>query len=429
MIENRRGLTIFSHAMLIMGIMVILFPLYVAFVAATLDNKAVFETPMTLVPGSQLLENMKYIWVNGVGVNSAPFWLMMLNSFIMAFGITVGKITVSMLSAFAIVWFRFPLRNLFFWMIFITLMLPVEVRIFPTVEVIANLKMLDSYAGLTLPLMASATATFLFRQFFMTLPDELIEAAKTAAASGKYIMDYEADEAGNIFAGLSNASDPWYTVKNDAWVVNTNGSGSQAFAETFQELIDNKATLTNPRWVPSFDASLQDGTLIGNIGAAWEAPLFKDSAGDTGKGDWRVTQIGDWFGNGTSTGPDGGSGVAVLKGCEHKAEAMEFLDWFNTQVEDLTSQGLIVAANTETAKTPESWNEFYGGQDVMKEFATANDNMVAFNYMPGYSAVSAAMQEAADKAADGSGKVADVFPVAQQTSIDTLKNYGLSVAK
>lgn len=117
MIENRRGLTIFSHAMLIMGIMVILFPLYVAFVAATLDNKAVFETPMTLVPGTQLLENMKYIWVNGVGVNSAPFWLMMLNSFIMAFSITVGKITVSMLSAFAIVWFRFPLRNLFFWMI------------------------------------------------------------------------------------------------------------------------------------------------------------------------------------------------------------------------------------------------------------------------------------------------------------------------
>lgn len=178
MIENRRGLTIFSHTMLITGIAVILFPLYVAFVAATLDNKSVFETPMTLIPGGHLLENMKTIWVNGVGVNSAPFWLMMLNSFIMAFAITVGKIVVSMLSAFAIVWFRFPLRNLFFWMIFITLMLPVEVRIFPTVEVIANLNMLDSYAGLTLPLMASATATFLFRQFFMTLPDELIEAAR-----------------------------------------------------------------------------------------------------------------------------------------------------------------------------------------------------------------------------------------------------------
>ena len=183
MIENRRGLTIFSHTMLILGIAVILFPLYVAFVAATLDNQSVFETPMTLIPGGHLLENMKTIWVNGVGVNSAPFWLMMLNSFIMAFAITVGKIVVSMLSAFAIVWFRFPLRNLFFWLIFITLMLPVEVRIFPTVEVIANLNMLDSYAGLTLPLMASATATFLFRQFFMTLPDELIEAARIDGAS------------------------------------------------------------------------------------------------------------------------------------------------------------------------------------------------------------------------------------------------------
>jgi sn-glycerol 3-phosphate transport system permease protein len=124
MIENRRGLTIFSHTMLILGIIVILFPLYVAFVAATLDTKAVFDTPMTLIPGGHLFENMKTIWTQGVGANSAPFWLMMLNSFIMAFGITVGKITVSMLSAFAIVWFRFPLRNLFFWMIFITLMLP-----------------------------------------------------------------------------------------------------------------------------------------------------------------------------------------------------------------------------------------------------------------------------------------------------------------
>ncbi|ELQ6021363.1 sn-glycerol-3-phosphate ABC transporter permease UgpE [Cronobacter turicensis] len=183
MIENRPGLTIFSHTILILGIAAILFPLYVAFVAATLDNQAVFATPMTLIPGTYLWENLKDIWVNGVGANSAPFWLMLLNSFIMAFSITVGKITVSMLSAFAIVWFRFPLRNLFFWMIFITLMLPVEVRIFPTVEVIANLKMMDSYTGLTLPLMASATATFLFRQFFMTLPDELMEAARIDGAS------------------------------------------------------------------------------------------------------------------------------------------------------------------------------------------------------------------------------------------------------
>jgi len=183
MIENRPGLTLFSHIMLILGVAVVLFPLYVAFVTATLDNNAVYDTPMTLIPGGHLWENLRAIWVNGVGPHSAPFWLMLTNSFIMALVITVGKISVSILSAFAIVWFRFPLRNLFFWMIFSTLMLPVEVRIFPTVEVIADLKMLDSYTGLTLPLMASATATFLFRQFFMTLPDELIEAARIDGAS------------------------------------------------------------------------------------------------------------------------------------------------------------------------------------------------------------------------------------------------------
>jgi len=183
MIENRRGLTIFSHMMLILGILTILFPLYVAFVTATLDNVQVYQVPMTLIPGTHLWENIRTIWQQGVSSSSAPIGILLLNSTIMALGITVGKISVSILSAFALVWFRFPLRNLCFWLIFITLMLPVEVRIFPTVEVIANLQLLDSYTGLTLPLMASATATFLFRQFFMSLPDELIEAARIDGAS------------------------------------------------------------------------------------------------------------------------------------------------------------------------------------------------------------------------------------------------------
>lgn len=182
MIENRRGLDIFCHVMLIIGVLLILFPLYVAFVAASLDDTQVFQVPMTLIPGPHLWQNISNIWHAGVGNNSAPFGLMLFNSFVMAFAITVGKITVSMLSAYAIVYFRFPLRNLFFWLIFLTLMLPVEVRIFPTIQVIANLNMLDSYTGLTLPLMASATATFLFRQFFMTLPDELLEAARIDGA-------------------------------------------------------------------------------------------------------------------------------------------------------------------------------------------------------------------------------------------------------
>ncbi len=183
MIENRRGLDIFSHTLLVLGVLTILFPLYVAFVAATLDNEAVYQVPMTLIPGTHLWENVSRIWTQGVNGSGPAFSLMLLNSLIMAFGITVGKITVSMLSAFALVWFRFPLRTLFFWLIFITLMLPVEVRIFPTVQVIADLNLLDSYSGLTLPLMASATATFLFRQFFMSLPDELIEAARIDGAS------------------------------------------------------------------------------------------------------------------------------------------------------------------------------------------------------------------------------------------------------
>ncbi|AKM46591.1 sn-glycerol-3-phosphate ABC transporter permeaseUgpE [Edwardsiella anguillarum] len=181
MIENRRGLTWFSHLMLIAGALTILFPLYVALVTATLDRAQVFQSPMPLLPGGELWNNIRHVWQQGIG-NGAPFGRQLLNSLVMALVITVGKISVSMLSAFAIVYFRFPLRNLFFWLIFITLMLPVEVRIFPTVEVMAGLQLMDSYTGLTLPLMASATATFLFRQFFMTLPPQLVEAARIDGA-------------------------------------------------------------------------------------------------------------------------------------------------------------------------------------------------------------------------------------------------------
>lgn len=262
-----------------------------------------------------------------------------------------------------------------------------------------------------------------------TTQAELIESAKKAAAAGKYIMSYQPDEVGNMFSGLAGASEPWYTNDGTTWTVNTETAGSKAVADVFQQLIDAKAVLTTERWVPDFDAALQNGTLIGTVAAAWEAPLFMDSSGGTGAGEWQVTQIGDWFGNGTKTGADGGSGVAVMKGSEHKAEAMEFLDWFNTQVPDLVSQGLVVAATTEAAKTPTKWAEFFGGQDIMAEFATANANMGDFTYIPGFSAVGAAMKETAATAVDGSGKVADIFSTAQTTSIETLKNLGLKVAE
>ena len=258
---------------------------------------------------------------------------------------------------------------------------------------------------------------------------ELLESAKKAAAQGKYIMSFQADEAGNMLSGLAGASDPWYTIEGDAWKVDTQTSGSKAVAKVYQQLLDDKAATTNPRWDPSFDASLQKGELIGTIGAAWEAPLLMDSMADKGKGDWRVAQIGDWFDNGEKTGPDGGSGVVALNGIKHKAEAMKFLDWFNTQIDDLTSQGLVVAATTGSAKTPASWSEFYGGQDVMAEFAAANGNLASFSYIPGFSAVGTAMKEKAADAADGKAKVETIFDVAQTASVDTLKDYGLSVAQ
>ena len=259
--------------------------------------------------------------------------------------------------------------------------------------------------------------------------DEFIAAAKTAAAAGKYIMSYQPDEAGNMISGLAGASGGWYKVKGDSWVVNTETDGSKATADFYQQLLDAKAATTNPRWDPSFDASIKDGSLIGTVAAAWEAPLFMTSSGGTGSGEWQVAQLGDWFGNAGKTGPDGGSAVAVLKNSKHPKEAMEFLDWFNTQVPDLVSQGLVPAATTEDAETPSEWSTFFGGQDIMKEFKTANNNMGDFTYMPGFSAVAAKMNETAAKATDGSGKVADIFSDAQTTSVDTLKNFGLSVSE
>ena len=182
MIENRRGFDLFCHAMLILGVLIIVFPVYVAFCAATMNAAEVFTVPLRLIPSTHLLQNIATVWTEGTGNAASPFGRMLANSLIMALVIAVGKIAVSIISAYAIVFFRFPLRQAAFWIIFVTLMLPVEVRIFPTVQVVSELHLVNSYAGLTLPLTASATATFLFRQFFLTLPDELLEAARIDGA-------------------------------------------------------------------------------------------------------------------------------------------------------------------------------------------------------------------------------------------------------
>jgi sn-glycerol 3-phosphate transport system permease protein len=183
MVENRPVLRFFQHLVLILGVVIVAFPLYVTFVASTLTLEQILTVPMPLVPGDQLWNNYKQVLTAGSTRGaSAPVSDMMLNSLIMALGIALGKIAISLISAFAIVYFRFPFRNFFFWMIFITLMLPVEVRIIPTYKVVADLGILNTHLGLTLPLIASATATFLFRQFFLTIPDELAEAARMDGA-------------------------------------------------------------------------------------------------------------------------------------------------------------------------------------------------------------------------------------------------------
>src|SRR5574340_999335 len=184
MVERRPLLTLWTHLVLVLAVLVVALPVYIPFVASTHDNDAIIHPPMSLLPGAHAIENYRAVLERtrtGPG-SHAPVGRMMWISLVSALVIAVGKIAISLLSAFAIVYFRFPLRNFFFWAIFVTLMLPVEVRIMPTYKVVSDLGMLNTFAGLTVPLIASATATFLFRQFFLTVPDELVEAARVDGA-------------------------------------------------------------------------------------------------------------------------------------------------------------------------------------------------------------------------------------------------------
>ncbi len=183
MVENRPVLRIVTHLILIAGVAAVGFPIWLAFVASTYPPDVLLAGRMPLWPGDMLVENYASVLTGGVAAaGSPPVLLMMGNSLVMALSIAIGKIAISLISAYAIVYFRFPFRKLCFWTIFVTLMLPVEVRILPTFEVVARLGLLNTYAGLSVPLIASATATFLFRQFFMTIPDELVEAARIDGA-------------------------------------------------------------------------------------------------------------------------------------------------------------------------------------------------------------------------------------------------------
>lgn len=183
MIQQSRASKIFPHVILWLAIIVVVFPIYLVFVASTRTSQQIISAPMPLYPGDQMIVNYTRAMLEGAKNLGASAFVMMKNSLIMALGISIGKITVSLLAAFAIVFFHFPGRKFCFWAIFITLMLPVEVRIMPTYKVIADLKLMNTYAGLILPMIVSATAVFLFRQFFMSVPREIAEASQIDGAT------------------------------------------------------------------------------------------------------------------------------------------------------------------------------------------------------------------------------------------------------
>lgn len=262
-----------------------------------------------------------------------------------------------------------------------------------------------------------------------TTLDEFKAAAAKAAKAKKYIAAFTPDEAHYWLSAQSAAAGgTWFSVVNDQWQVNADSAESAVVAGFWQGLLDDKSVLTTERWGEGFGKALDNGTLIGHIAAAWEVGFALDSLdGTPAEGQWRVAQL-PTFGATQLTGPDGGSGVAVMKGCAHPAEAMEFNNWFNTQVDDLASQGLVPAA-TKPAANPEKWTRQFGGQDVMAELVTANANLnPEFPYIPGWSAVGPKMNTAAADAAAGKGKVADIFTAAQAASIAALKDAGLPVA-
>jgi len=184
MVERKPLLDLLSHLILMVGVVVVALPIWIAFAGSTHTLDALIASPMPIWPGGEFWANYSQVLsVGGASGTRAPVLRMLGVSFVIASLIAVGKIILALISAFALVYFRFRFKQLAFWLIFITLMLPLEVRISPTYQVVSSLGLLNSYAGLTLPLLASATATFLMRQFFMTIPDELVEASRMDGAS------------------------------------------------------------------------------------------------------------------------------------------------------------------------------------------------------------------------------------------------------
>lgn len=264
-----------------------------------------------------------------------------------------------------------------------------------------------------------------------TTSAELAAVAAKAADQGKYALAFQPDEAQNWLSGQAAAAGAtWYAAEDGKWKVNTVGDATQTVASFWQGLLDDGEALVANRWSNSFKQALVNQKLIGTIGAAWEAPLLAaDMADSPNAGHWRVAELPAFSPEGM-TGPDGGSGVAVLKGCDHPEQAMKFNNWFNTQVDDLVSQGLVVAATTEPMTTPDEVKAFYGGQDVFGVLAEANKALnPEFTYIPNFPVTHGPMTQAAAAAGKGKAPVLGIFEAAQKASVTALKDAGLPVAQ
>lgn len=272
-----------------------------------------------------------------------------------------------------------------------------------------------------------------FEKLGIALPTtgaEFTAAAAKAAAKGKFIAAFQPDEAQYwLSAQAAAAGATWYGASSDQWTVDAAGAATQKVAAFWQGMLDGKSVVVENRWGDGFKKALNDQKLIGTIGAAWEAPLLAgDMKGSKNEGQWAVAQLPQ-LGDVAMSGPDGGSGVAVSKSCKHVAQAMEFNNWFNTQIDPLVSQGLVVAAKG-AVKTPESVKAFYGGQEVFSELGKANEALNPnFPYIPTWPAIGGELAQVADKAGKGQAKVADIFTTAQQASVKSLKDAGLPVAE
>lgn len=258
--------------------------------------------------------------------------------------------------------------------------------------------------------------------------DEFYEAAKKARAAGKYIGSFQTDEAQYLMSGqVAAAGGSWFEATDAGWKVDFAGDATKQVADVYQKLIDEDLIKVVPRWDESFNKAVEDGELIGTVGAGWEPAFFLGKAEQT---TWEVAQLPAFNPDKPSTGADGGSGVAVIKGCEHPEAALFVANWYNTQIEDLVSQGLVVAANTGDPVTPENIVKQWNGQDVYKVLAEANAAMNAdFAYSPTWPAVGAELNKQAGTVKKGGTSVMDMFTSAGEVAVKSLEDANIPVVK